>query len=191
MTISTPEDFRRIGRQEGRALVEGHSTAYMMFDPPNGPEHVAYLEGVVASLTEAVAAADEENLALTLTREVEPKEVSYLVFGTGALSYPWWGRVEWGTTMDGEDFPIDHTSDLDVAEPGDYYIIRHDTKEDPEGSMKGRTRLTAQQIVNAAAEAIRLGLIYDTDAQQDLGMCDSEQADAVLQIAVFGEAVFG
>ncbi len=193
MTITTPEEFRQIGRQEGRSIAEGHSSAYMMFDPPNCPEQVAYLEGIISSLTAAVR-PDHDGLTMTITREVEPKEISYMVFGTGALSYPWWGRVDWVNVIDDEEFPVDDHSELDTAEPNDVLIITHDTEDDDEGTFKGKTRLTFQQVVEAAAKAIRLGYVYDTDAiKEDLGMCDSEQADAVLQLAVFGgeKPVFG
>lgn len=188
MTITTPDQFRQIGIQEGKRIAAGHSSAHMMFEPEGGPGHIAYLNGVIDGLR--LSLPDEGRLQLSVTREVEAKEIPYMVFGTGALSYPWWGRVDWISIVDDEEFPIEGY-DFDVAEPTDVLVIRHDTEGDDEGTMKGKTRLTFQQIVDAAASAIGSGHLYDKDAQEDLGMCDSEQADVVLQLAVFGKLVFG
>lgn len=131
-------------------------------------------------------------LKMTIEREVEPKEISYMVFGTGALGYGWWGRVDWVSVVDGEEFPIDDYSQLDIAEPDDFLIIQHDARDDDEGDMTGKIKVTFREIVAAAALAIRKGNIAERDAiSEDLGLCDAEEADAVLQYAVFGELVYG
>jgi hypothetical protein len=131
-------------------------------------------------------------ITLKIEREVEPKEIAYLVFGTGALGYPWWGTVDWGHEEDGEDFPIEQGGDLDTAEEDDYIILQHDARDDDEGDMTGKIRLTFRQIATAAAAAIRKGYVREHDAiHEDLGLCDAEEADTVLQMAVFGELVYG
>jgi len=131
-------------------------------------------------------------MTMKIQREVEAKEIAYLVFGTGALGYPWWGGVEWGHEEDGEDFPIEQGGDLDIAEEDDYIILKHDARDDAEGDMTGKTRLTFAAITAAAAQAIRKGYVAERDAiYEDLGLCDAAEADAVLQMAVFGELVYG
>lgn len=131
-------------------------------------------------------------ITMKIEREVEPKEISYLVFGTGALSYPWWGDVTWGHTEDDEDFIIDGLGNLEEAEEDDFLIIQHDARDDAEGDMTGKTRITFQEIAAAAAAAIGKSYVREPDAiKEDLGLCDAEEADAVLQMAVFGEVIYG
>lgn len=131
-------------------------------------------------------------LKLTIEREVEPKEISYMLFGTGALSYGWWGRVDWVSVVDGEEFPIDDYSNLEAAELDDFIVVQHDARDDNEGDMTGKIKVTFRELVTAAGLAIRKGYVQETDAiKDDLGLCDAEEADAVLQMAVFGELVYG
>jgi hypothetical protein len=196
MTITTPADFRRIGQQEGRSIIEGHSSAHMMFDPPYGEENVAYLEGIVAALS-AHLAEQRDQLTLGISREVEPKEITYMVFGTGGLSYPWWGNVQWESIVEFDDDDdetewgeVGDYSDLDVAEPTDRLVITSWDGE-REGGKKVTT-LTFQQIANAAAAAWHnLADEAQRDMTEDLGLADAEAADLVLQYAVFGEPVYG
>lgn len=136
---------------------------------------------------------ESEGLTLSITRDVEPKEISYLAFGTGALSYPWWKRVDWISVVDGEEFPVDPVhGDLDTAEQDDYLVIFYDNPEDDEGTFRGKKKVTFREIVAAAGIAIRKGYVREPDAiKEDLGMCDAEEADAVLQLAVFGRVIYG
>lgn len=139
---------------------------------------------------------ESEGLTLSITRDVEPKEISYLVFGTGALSYPWWKDVDWVCVVDGEEFPIEGEgyANLDTAEPDDYLIFQYDDPEDDEGTFRGKKKVTFREVVAAAGIAIRKGYVREPDAiKEDLGMCDAEEADAVLQLAVFGgeDTVYG
>jgi hypothetical protein len=197
MTITTPDEFRRIGIEDGRTLGTPGSEPHMMFDPVGGSGHVAYLEGVIQGLRSQIvlAAEGDDTLRLNITREVEPKEIPYLVFGTGALSYPWWGRVTWVSVIDGEEFPVDvNGADWDTAEPTDVLIITHDGPDSDEGAMDVKTRLTFHDIIAAVAVAVEYDYVYEKDAiSEDLGLLDAEQADTVLQLAVFGgtKAVFG
>lgn len=194
MTITTPEEFHRIGQQEGRALVEGHSTAHMMFDPEGGPGHIAYLRGVISALTAALPTPDD--LTLNVTRAIEPKEVTYLVFGTGALSYSWWQRVTWQSVVDEDEDgepsygDVEGRADLDIAESTDRLIITSWDGE-REGGKKVTT-LTFQQVIDAVGKAWHnLPDWAQRDMAEDLGLADSEVADVVLQYAVFGEPVYG
>lgn len=130
-------------------------------------------------------------LRLSIERDVEPSEVTSLVFGTGALIYPWWGTARW--MRDGKRVP----SDSDVLRDAlvqDKIVLHYDRQEDEEGTLAGRKTLTLQQIVDAAGTAIRKGYVYEKDAiGDDLGYCDAEQADIILQFAVFEveEPVYG
>lgn len=129
-------------------------------------------------------------LRLTIQRDVEPSEVTSLVFGTGALTYPWWGMTRWmrkGKRVQDGDILRD-------AQQDDTILVHFDRKEDDEGTLAGRKTLTLQQIVDAAGVAIRKGYVYEKDAiGDDLGFCDAEQADIILQLAVFEveEPVYG
>lgn len=193
MTITTTEEFRDIGRRDGRSLGLHWSEPHMVFDPPNGPDHVAYLEGVIAG-ARSVIAVKRDGLTLTIERELDPKEITYMVFGTGALTYPWWGDVQWISVVDGEEFPIDDYADLDTAEPDDVLIFTHDNGDSPEGAMDQKTRVTFREIAAAAGLAILKGYVYEADAiKEDLGLLDAEQADTVLQLAVLkvDKPVFG
>jgi len=131
-------------------------------------------------------------MTIKIPREVEPKEVAYMVFGTGALGYPWWGRVDWLHIEDGEIFPIEERDQLDIAEEEDVLDIRHDARDDAEGDMTGKMLVSFPDIVKAFSRALRDGHIYERDAiTEDLGLLDAEQADIVLQYAVFGEIIYG
>lgn len=197
MTITTTEEFRALGVADGKKLGNGEPAPTVMFDPIGGASHVAYLEGMIHGLRTQIilAPAGDDTLRLNITREVEPKEIPYLVFGTGALSYPWWGRVTWLSVIDGEEFPVDTNDvDWDTAEPTDVLIVTHDGPDSDEGAMDQQTRLTFHDIVAAVALAVEHGYAYEKDAiSEDLGLLDAEQADTVLQLAVFGgtSAVFG
>ena len=118
-------------------------------------------------------------LKLTIEREVNPKEIVDLIDGTGALSYPWWVNVRF---LDTGDAAADTRIEFTVDHPNE-----------PEGSgITLKVTKTIAEIVDAAAEAIKLGHVADKDAiREDLGYCDSEEADCVLQIAVFGTIVYG
>ena len=196
MTITTPADFRRIGRQEGRSIIDGHSSAHMMFDPPYGESNVAYLEGVVAALSAHIA-DQREQLTLNVSREVEPKEITYMVFGTGALSWSWWGKVARHVLVsegeDGDDDEygeVDDYGDLDVAEPTDRLsIISWDGETE---SGRKTTTVTFKQIAAAVNDAVARELVDPASdgVKEDLGLFDAIEADIVLQVAVFGEVVY-
>lgn len=143
-------------------------------------------------------------LKLSIEREVEPREVAGLIWGSGALTWEWWR----GATLrrpvlnaDGTEV-VDYTLVDDPTEniiEGDYVFITVDDPEEPEGS--GRTtlkkKLSLATIVNAAGRAIRGDGAHIDDessrdmAREDLGYADAIAGDAVLQLAVFGEIVYG
>lgn len=190
MTITTKEDFRRIGREDGRAIAAGESP-HIMFSDPESPDKIAYLEGVVAGLRSAILDPSDELKVIT-ARTVEPKEVTYLVFGTGGLSYPWWGSVTWEALVGEDEWgEITDYADLDIAEPTDRLtIVSWDG--DIEGGSK-TTVLTFAEIVAAVTTGVARGLL-DGDHEgvlEDLGLFDAPGADLVLQLAVFGDPVYG
>lgn len=128
-------------------------------------------------------------LTLNIQRDVKPSEITSLVFGTGALTMPWWHAAQWrrnGKKVDGDI--------LQDAEDGDTIYLRYDQENPLNGDGNGRVELTLQQLVDAAAVAIRKGYVYDSDAiKDDLGYCDALQADVVMQLAVFQveEPIYG
>lgn len=132
-------------------------------------------------------------LTLTVPRQVKPAEPVNLVFGTGALSFgSWWHRAD--LIRDGKVVReiLDHE-----VEPTDVIRIRHDSADGPEGDAAGLTDLTLQAIVDAAGRALAGdGVRLDDEsaremAAEDLGLGDAIAADIVLQLAVYGELIFG
>lgn len=144
-----------------------------------------------ALLQEAAKSTPVDRLTLATYRTVEPKEVAGLVWGSGSMSWPWWSSAK--------AYREGHL----VAEPwdnlefGDTIRITHDTRDGDEGAFQGVTNLTLQQIVDAASRAIKGdGAHIDDESardmdHEDLGYADAIAGDAVLQLAVFGEAIFG
>lgn len=117
-------------------------------------------------------------LEVKLTREVSVDEVRGLIWGTGALGYPWWGGV-----TDGGDGTFEFT---------------HDGPDSEEGALDKRTATSAAAIAGAAGvwlseQVSKGGLNGDIqDAiTEDLGYLDAAAADSVLQVAVMKEVVFG
>jgi len=135
-------------------------------------------------------------LKIVLDRMVQPKEITSLIYGTGALGYEWWNDVQWRRYTDGgntsERLSLrDH--DIDEAQEGDYFLFVVDDPDEPEGSGKTRKVLvTMAQMAEAAGKAIAAGHLYEPDAlREDLGYADAPQADCVMQWAAFGEVVYG
>ena len=126
-----------------------------------------------------------DKLTLKIEREVKPKEISGLIFGTGVHTYPWWVSLS----------IVPERETIEDAQATDIFVIVVDDPEEPEGSGKTRrVERTMQQIADAAARAILKGYVYEQDAiKDDLGYCDAEQADCILQLAVLGgeETVYG
>jgi hypothetical protein len=141
-------------------------------------------------------------LKLSITREVDPKEVAYMIFGTGMFSWgDWWrgGRMyryaEDGKSIEMVDHPLD---DDTVYADTDFYVLRVDDPDEPEGSGKAiKVQLTAGQIVEAAGKALAGDIVrLDEESARDmrtddLGLADAIAADAVMQVAVFGKLVYG
>ena len=112
------------------------------------------------------------------TREVSEQEVYDLITGTGAMSMPWWKSVKTYKSIDG----------------GPAVYLEHDPAE--EGGPL-HTIVSLSDIVRAAGRALapHLGATQGSDEHdaihKGLGYLDAAGADNVLQIAVFGRAVFG
>lgn len=111
-------------------------------------------------------------LNVMVSRTVSPTEVESLIHGTGMLGYSWWKSV-------------------DPTPTG--YRIRHEN-----GSAVVTTEVTIDQIVRAASEWLgeQAGSHWPTgdirDAiSEDLGYLDAAGADAVMQLAVMKQVVFG
>lgn len=114
-----------------------------------------------------------EKLILKTQREATVQEVVDLIYGTGALQYPWWHSVE------------------DVE--GGFHF-RFDDPEHDEGTFKGRKMVTYQQILDAAAEFLAEGRGGEDAAEaisDSIGYLDATAADDVLQRAVLGKSIYG
>ncbi|AYB70196.1 hypothetical protein SEA_ONEIAGILLIAN_86 [Microbacterium phage OneinaGillian] len=112
-------------------------------------------------------------LKLKTERKATTEEVDDLVFGTGALSLPWWHSAH--RTPQGYRFRFDHP-------------------DHEEGTFKGNRWVSNQQILNAAGRFLAEGRGGD-DAREmmsdSIGYADAVAADVILQYAVLGEIVYG
>lgn len=112
------------------------------------------------------------------SRAATTDEVSSLLWGTGALSWEWWGSCD------------EEERDGVLG-----YVFEHATEDSPDdGSTPGRTWVSEQQILDAAARAVEEG--YGSEDRQDIigesiGYFDASNGDVVLQYAVLGKVVFG
>ena len=112
-------------------------------------------------------------LTLTTTREATVDELEDLIYGTGALTWSWWGGAR-------------HT-------PAGYEF-HHDADGDVDGACTGRTWRSHRQILRAAGRFLSEGRGGEDASEaisESLGYLDAADADVVLQYAVFGEVVFG
>lgn len=117
-------------------------------------------------------------LRVPTNRPVEDDEIASLIYGTGGLSYEWWGGV------------------VEQEREGvDGYLFSHATKDSPDdGSTPGRTWVSEQQIADAAGRFLGEGRGGESARDmllESIGYADAEAADVILQYAVLGEAVFG
>lgn len=128
-------------------------------------------------------------LSMTVTREVKPNEIVNLVWGTGALSYPWWRGASLRRPV-GKEMVLFAPA---PAQPGDAILLTVDDPSHPEGSGRVRTKaVPLQKFADAASMAAVKGYIQGRDAiNEDLGLCDATEADCVMQLAMFGNLVYG
>ncbi|AWN04704.1 hypothetical protein HOT29_gp086 [Microbacterium phage Squash] len=117
-------------------------------------------------------------LRVSTSRPIGDDEVSSLIYGTGALTYEWWGRV------------------IERERDGvDGYLFHHATEDSPDdGSTPGRTWVSEQQIADAAGRFLGEGRGGDSTRDmltENIGYSDAEAADTILQYAVLGRAIFG
>lgn len=144
-------------------------------------------------------------LKLTIEREVKPTEVLSLVWGTGALSWTWWkgASIYRPITVDNVvRYELIEINDIfaegaDIRETDHIFVVVDDPDYE-EGSGKTKTvNLSMQRIIHAASRAMRGdGARIDEESArdmrtEDLGYADAIAGDAVLQLAVFGEIVYG
>lgn len=114
----------------------------------------------------------------TTSRTATSQEVSDLLYGTGSLSWEWWG----GCDAEERDGILG-------------YLFTHATEDSPDdGSTPGSTWRSEQQILDAAGRAVEMG--YGDEDRRDIigesiGYFDGGHGDVVLQLAVFGKVVFG
>lgn len=145
-------------------------------------------------------------LKLTIEREVQPREIVSLVFGTGALTWEWWHggslrRPIIKEQPDGSSRVVDHEiierpwdDGVEIQETDRLFLSVDDPKEP--GRVQKRN-LSMAHIVHAAGRAIRGdGAHIDEEsardmAREDLGYADAIAADVVLQLACFEEIVYG
>ncbi|QNJ55581.1 hypothetical protein SEA_PHINKY_90 [Microbacterium phage Phinky] len=117
-------------------------------------------------------------LRVPTSRPIGDDEIASLIFGTGAITYGWWGRV------------------VEEERDGvDGYLFRHATEDSPDdGSTPGRTWVSEQQIADAAGRFLGEGRGGE-DAREmltdSLGYADATAADTILQYAVLGRGIFG
>lgn len=112
-------------------------------------------------------------LTLTTTREATAQEIENLVWGTGALSYPWWHGAH--KTKHG-------------------YRFYFDDPNEEEGTFTGNVWRSNQAILNAASRFIAEGRGGEDVADaisEDIGYFDATAADTILQYAVMGGAIYG
>lgn len=123
-------------------------------------------------------------LKLMVTREVAPKEIYTLVYGTGMLTWDWWGRAAFsndGVAIESEDDMTEKT-------------VLHIHGTDPKTDKRVAYKLTMQEIVNAAGTLLAAGYGGEDArdmASYDLGYADANMADNVLQQAIWAEIVYG
>lgn len=114
----------------------------------------------------------------TTSRAATSEEISSLLYGTGALSWEWWGGC-----------------DAEERNGVAGYLFTHPTEDEGDGDVPtGTTWVSEQQILDAAARAVEAG--YGSEDRKDIvgesiGFFDASNGDVVLQYAVFGEAVYG
>ncbi|AWN03597.1 hypothetical protein PBI_HYPERION_82 [Microbacterium phage Hyperion] len=117
-------------------------------------------------------------LRVPTSRPIGDDEIASLIYGTGALTYEWWGGA------------------LEEERDGvDGYLFYHATEDSPDdGSTPGRTWVSEQQIADAAGRFLgegRGGSEARDMLTEDIGFADAEAADIILQYAVLGRAIFG
>jgi hypothetical protein len=142
-------------------------------------------------------------LSITIAREIKPDEIASLIFGTGALSWgSWWVSATWiRPDADAPDArrvirrPLDDDVDLKEFDVIEFVV---DDPNEGEGSGKTVSRLvTLEQMAAAASRVIANDGVHVDDestrdmAREDLGYADAIAADAVMQMAVFDEVIFG
>lgn len=146
-------------------------------------------------------------LKLEISREVAPIEVVNLVWGTGALTWPWWQGASLRRSVPGErsiGVPSDAGDYTDTVQETDWFRFIIDDPDEPEGSGKTLRRDVRLGTIVAAASALLRGVeqangaILRLDSEdtadmriEDLGYADAAIADTILQWAVFGKVVYG
>lgn len=145
---------------------------------------------IVATLMEAIetdraqrgVATEREatELAITLQRVVAPSEVHDMVFGTGVLSWSWWAGAEFVSGPHSKvklgRKELTSTSWLRIWEVAD---------ESTQRTMASMVPLS--DIVSAAERLLREGRLTSDDVTEELGLVGAEDADTIIQLAVFGE----
>ncbi|QUE25376.1 hypothetical protein SEA_FIZZLES_82 [Microbacterium phage Fizzles] len=138
-----------------------------------------YADEIIAALgIELVTTPQELTFRTSASRPATSEEVSNLLYGTGALSMEWWGGC-----------------DSEERDGVTGYLLEHATEDSPDdGSTPGRTWLSEQRILDAAAWAVEQG--YSDEDRMDIigesiGYFDASAGDVVLQYAVFSKVVFG
>lgn len=131
------------------------------------------------------------SLRLTMSREVDPREVFDMVFGTGALSFPWWLEARLlAREATGEDGHNVVETELDPGQDPavtglEFIELTHWDKDGDETTPPVKTELTFEQIVEAASAVAASTHNLHPDTLEDLGAADSNDADLILQRAVF------
>lgn len=120
-------------------------------------------------------------LSYNLRRAVAWDELHSLIYGTGALTLPWWQDVTYTTRDDSPE--------------GNWQSVIFVTTDPDSGRVE--TRPIAPARILEALQTRYAGRFDELHADvreaitDDLGLLDAFEADAVLQIAVFGSVVYG
>lgn len=110
-------------------------------------------------------------LTLTTTREVTPEEVDDLIDLVDFSRSPWFKSI-------------------DTVIGGTSYLIEHDTRE--KDGITDTTQIDSQQLLDAITKAqSQLCCFGVYDELFELGNLCANDADIILQTAVFGRIIFG
>lgn len=115
-------------------------------------------------------------ISAPLTREVKPEEIESMIHGTGMLTWSWWRRAP----------------EKQVRNGVTGWLMRYNC---PDDTGKNAMWIPEQGLVDAAAKYLATRAPLDSDERdardESLGYFDAVGADSVVQIAIFGEVVYG
>ncbi len=119
---------------------------------------------------------------LNINREVTNEEIINLIDGTGVLSWEWWRYVDINENTQTVTFTAyDGITDGEVLK--DFEVTFEEIIE--------AVSIATQYVSPYDSNAVPHSLIPDEAIFEDLGLCDAGEADCILQLAVYGELMYG